>query len=135
MREKSATHLFAFWHADCYSNLRPRGARLSPPRPLCADTFFVQARQRGVAGSRREVGSGRRAPRMGEGARHPPQPQLSPTSVVIPGSLTKTPPHHARVAGPHPKTAAPILNPFGAEDWQTLPRVVPLARWLRSLQP
>ena len=31
---------FAIWQVGCYLMFRPRGARLSPPRPLYADTFF-----------------------------------------------------------------------------------------------
>ncbi len=70
---------------------------------------------------RQLVPSAKRAPDdvrpcRGEGARHPPKLSLSPTSVVIPGSLTKTPPHHARVAGPHPKTVASAITAFGAAN-------------------
>jgi hypothetical protein len=53
-------------------------------------------------------------PQPGEGARRPPKRQPSPTSIVFPGSLTKTPPHHARVAGPHPKTVASEITAFSA---------------------
>ena len=53
---------------------------------------------------------------LGEGARHPPKLEPSPASVVFPGSLTKTPPHHVIVAGPHPKTVASQITAFIAAN-------------------